>query len=119
MTRQQQWSLGAHRKVLAFKEAKPDQRKKLNTFCHKMPSLIQQAGLMQALVFIEARGDAPGQTFLDALAAVHGADSRARLRGAAQAAELADYLALTRDLTDVATWFRRFAQIELGQDTED
>jgi CRISPR/Cas system CMR-associated protein Cmr5 small subunit len=129
MTRQQRWSTEAHKAVLRFKDSPEKEKAKLNTACRKMPSLIQTSGLIQALVFIESRDD--GKRFCDDLAKVYdpklgdkpykpGDEPRDRLRQKAQKADLAEYLALSRDLINVSIWFRRFAQIELGdKDAQD
>ncbi|GMV43316.1 MAG: hypothetical protein AMXMBFR64_50320 [Myxococcales bacterium] len=114
MTRQQKWSVEAHKYVLAKKE--DGAKAKYNTFCRKMPSIIQQGGLVQALVFVLARGGDVGKGFVGDLAKTYGAAGEDALLKRAQDAELADYLALSRDLIDVAVWFRRFAQIELGDE---
>ncbi len=116
MTRQQRWSTEAHAHVV--KVAKGGDTAKYNTWCRKMPSLIQTSGLIQALVFIESRG-AEGKKFCDDLARIYDPKlDRDKLRDKAQKAPLAEYLALSRDLINVSIWMRRFAQIELG-DKED
>lgn len=117
MTRQQDWSVRAHTCVAKVASGEGN-KAKYNTFCRKMPSLIQTSGLIQAIIFVESRG-ADGQRFIDDLANVYSKGlGRENLRKKAQSADLAEYLALSRDLIHVAIWFRRFAQIDLG-DTED
>ncbi|MBU1432662.1 type III-B CRISPR module-associated protein Cmr5 [Myxococcota bacterium] len=116
MTRQQQWSLGAHQAVLSFKGSPLES--KLNTHCQKSPSLFQQSGVVQTLAFLESRGE-HGVTFCNALAQVYKGKDIKQLLEDAQKAKLPDYLAMSRDLIEVAAWFRRFAQIELGDVTEE
>ncbi|MCB9524019.1 MAG: type III-B CRISPR module-associated protein Cmr5 [Myxococcales bacterium] len=112
-TRQQEWSLKAHTHVSKF-EKDTNNKAKLKTLCMKFPSLVQQAGLIQALVFVEARFAEPGKVFLDAVAGTYGETSSASaLRMRAQNDNLPEYLALSRDITAVSVWFRRFAQVLL------
>jgi CRISPR type III-B/RAMP module-associated protein Cmr5 len=110
-TRAQEWSARAFEKVR--KAAGGGDRDKYRTACMKMPSLIHQSGLLQALVFITARDDA-GRTFVSDLAVtLEPTSSHEKLIGQAQAADLVPYLKLSREVSDIAQWFRRFAQIEL------
>jgi CRISPR-associated protein Cmr5 len=115
MMRQQRWSLEARTRVIKIKGK--DGEASYNTLARKMPSLLQRAGLLQALVFLKSRAGSGGDTFLTDLAQVYGQNADELLQSA-QTKELASYLALSRDIMDVAIWFRRFAQIEL-QKTED
>jgi len=116
VTRQQQWSRQALDYVLAAKDDDTTVST-YNTLCQKMPSLIQRSGLLQAVVFVQSRGTV-GSRYLDDLANTYGLADTSDLRGQAQTSPLPAYMALTRDLIEVSIWFRRFAQIELG-DTED
>jgi CRISPR/Cas system CMR-associated protein Cmr5 small subunit len=118
MTRQQRWSKAALERVHAVATlGSAEQKKGYNTLCHKMPALIQRSGLVQAVVFVQSRGGA-GVGFLNDLACVYGLADASELRSRSQDSGLEAYMALTRDLLDVSIWFRRFAQIELG-DPED
>lgn len=111
-TRQQRWSRSAHEAVCRFAEDKA-QAPKIKTFCMKMPALIQRSGTVQSLAFVISRGK-EGIAFTDALARTYsGADGK-NLLAQAQKADLRKYLALTRDLLEVASWYRRFAQIEMA-----
>jgi CRISPR/Cas system CMR-associated protein Cmr5 small subunit len=113
-TRQQRWSRGALERVILHK-GKADEAK-FKTLCMKMPGLIKQAGLVQALVFMQSREKELGKGFVNDLAGVLGDQ---KLLATAQAAELPTYLALTNDASQVAIWFRRFAQIELSGDGDE
>lgn len=88
---------------------------KYRTSCYKMPGLIHQSGLVQALVFMCAR-DKTGQLYVDHLAQTLLQDSKKDYKALvekAQNAPLTEYLALTHDVAEITQWFRRFAQIEL------
>ncbi len=134
MTRQQRWA----RKALACvsKQKGPTGQKKApagseeyRTLCMKMPILLQQSGLVQALAFVRSRSESGGvrvgQVFSDDLAQVYeveaanDADAGLRLLKDAQQAALPAYLAMTRDLIEVSLWFRRFAQSELPSPETD
>jgi CRISPR type III-B/RAMP module-associated protein Cmr5 len=117
-TRAQSWSANAYTLVSG---AKGGARAKYKTSCMKMPGLIHQSGLLQALVFQVARDEA-GKTYVDHLAQTYfdkpEADHK-RLIQYAQQQELKPYMALTQDLAQIAQWFRKFAQIELAAESED
>lgn len=116
MNRQQRWAHGAHAKVKAAHNT--DQEAKYRTFAFKFPSLLIQSGSAQAIAFLASRTE-PGPSFLNDLAVVAGFSDGTKLGEHARTAEFQDYLKLSRDLLDVGTWFRRFAQAELkGEDNE-
>lgn len=117
MTRQQEWSREALTRVLAVAK-NAEQAPAYNTLCQKMPGLVQRSGLLQAVVFVQSRGDAAATLFADDIAQTYGLEGADDLRLEAQTNALPAYMALTRDMIEVAVWFRRFAQIELGE-TED
>jgi CRISPR-associated protein Cmr5 len=121
VTRNQRWALDAQRFVAGWKPKEGDraQAARLKTWCLKSPSLLQHSGAVQALAFLRSRGGDAG-VFCDALAATLAEGKNGRtLLDDAQKAELPEYLAMSRDLIAVATWFRRFAQIELADVDEE
>ena len=117
MTRQQKWAAGALERVGRYCKKGQGERE-YRTLCMKMPVLVKQSGLVQALAFVRARSEL-GRAFCADVACVYGLpeagqqDAGRRLTKQAQDAPLPNYLALTRDLTAIAMWFRRFAQSEL------
>ncbi len=113
MMRQQTWSLRALEHVQAVRSRPEEQQRKYKTLCMKMPGMVQRSGLIQALVFVQAR-EKMGAEFCDDLAEIYGAESGNKLRGSVQSAELEEYLAMSRDLLEVSAWMRRMAQIELA-----
>jgi CRISPR/Cas system CMR-associated protein Cmr5 small subunit len=126
ITRAQTWSSVAFTSVRTVADGtiKVDQRNyksKYKTSCNKMPGLIHQSGALQALVFQVAR-DKAGGLYVDHLARAYFTDQPEnggeRLIRHAQDLDLTPYMAFTRDLADIAQWFRRFSQIELAE-TED
>ncbi len=116
-SRAQEWSKRAFASVRAMKAPgiEKSDASKYRTACMKMPGLVHQSGLLQSLVFMVAR-DAQGARYADDLAAALApGEDHEELIARAQAAPLVSYLALTRDVLEVAQWLRRFAQIELAQ----
>jgi CRISPR-associated protein Cmr5 len=118
MTRQQKWAREALTRVQNMRNG--PQEKSYRTECLRMPSLLRQSGAVQAIAFVRSRSDA-ARVFLFDLAAVcrgEAPDAIDALYGAALRSDLPQYLALSRDLVDVAVWFRRFALSELegGED---
>lgn len=117
-TRAQDWSRVAYKRVSEQASNAPDGAvvPKYKTSCNKMPGLIHQSGVLQALVFQCAR-DADGRRYVDHLAEAYFQRSQAdhgQLIKKAQQASLSEYVALTRDIANIAQWFRKFAQIELS-----
>ncbi len=116
-SRAQDWSKRAFASVRAMKPPigkKSEAADKYRTACMKMPGLVHQSGLLQALVFVVARDEHGARYCDDLAAALAPGEDHANLIVRAQAAPLVGYLALTRDVLEVAQWLRRFAQIELG-----
>jgi CRISPR type III-B/RAMP module-associated protein Cmr5 len=113
-TRAQEWSSAAFQHVRAQKGKKSDEYR---TCCRQMPGLIHTSGLLQALVFTVSR-HGTGKAYVDHLAQAYLADDKAThetLIKHAQSAEAHAYMALARDVAEVAQWFNRFARIELGE----
>ena len=115
-SRQRVWASAAHEQISGFKGG--DEEAKLRTLCMKTPSLIHQSGLAQALIFLQSREKEIGKRFVKALAAAY-APKGTHLSGeelvkkALNEDSLQGYMVLTSDISDVAAWMRRFAQIEL------
>lgn len=119
-SRQRKWAHEAYQQVVNYRGHELE--KKIRTLCMKAPSLIHQSGLAQAVVFLRAREGKVGQNFVDMLASVL-RQTRGDMKDGAQLqtralsiADLNEYMALTQDVSDVAAWLRRFAQIELKQE---
>ncbi len=111
-TRAQAWSQVAFSRV----QDKSSRDPKYKTSCNKMPGLIHQSGLLQALVFMCAR-DASGRRYVDHLAETYLQQEEVgheELIAKVQGAPLTKYLAMSHDIAEIAQWFRRFAQILLA-----
>lgn len=120
-TRQQKWAVDTHAEVLNWKTRTAD-RAKYKTWCRRSASLLQQSGLVQTLAFMKAKRDDGAGTVGDAMARVLYGDKTKTLDSLfneAKEEETPRYMALTRDLTAVCVWFRRFAEIEIPEEGEN
>jgi CRISPR-associated protein Cmr5 len=89
--------------------------KKYGTMVHKLPALLQTAGLCQALHFIQARGDQEQRLLVGHLATQLNRVNREiqdpdTLLRRARRAELEEYLQLTDEAMACAAWYRRMVQ---------
>lgn len=125
-TLSQEYAQKIYEQVIAFGNANPEKsksRKEYGAMAHKLPILVRQAGLIQAIVFVETRGKKAHKQLLDDLAGTLGKASGKTLREECQKAELADYMWLTRKTLAVLEWYKRFAEsvlnIKPGEEVED
>ena len=119
MTRQQRWSKAALENVQGW-QGNADREKRFKTLCMKMPALIGQSGLVQALVFMQSRAGKEGGEYVDALARTYSSTNSTGLAllQEVQKADLPVYLAQSRDLIEIATWHLRFAQSLIKSESE-
>ena len=87
-----------------------EDHKKYGSMAHKLPVLIRTAGLVQALEFVNSRGDTAQQKLLAHLAAVLGRGSERVLLEDSRKAGIADYMHLTHNALAALIWYKRFAQ---------
>ncbi len=115
-TLQQKYADAVYRRIQDVKTSYPDEkkRKEYGALALKLPILVRQAGLVQALTFVAARQrDAHKRRILDDLAQVLGEGSGEDLLEQAREAPLAKYMYLTQQVLWALEWFKRFAQSEL------
>jgi len=98
--------------------------KKYGSMIHKMPALLQTAGLCQALHFVQARGDDDQRKIVLHLARqLHRVNSyivdAKTLLERARKAELEEYLQLTDEAMACAAWYRRLVQGILKVDASE
>lgn len=92
-------------------------QQKINQYggmAHKLPVLIRQAGLVQALAYVAARGKPGAKQLLEDLAQVLGYKNDDALLRESRNANLLEYMHLTRKAAVSLTWYKRFAQSVLG-----
>lgn len=97
-----------------YKDEKSKERKQYGSMAHKLPVLVRQAGLVQAVVFVETRGKESHKQLLNDLAATLGKADAKTFREECQKAELAEYMWLTRKTLAALEWYKRFAESVLN-----
>lgn len=121
------------RASLAFKHVdqfKPNTKeaKKYATVVHKLPALLQTAGLCQALHFVQSRKDVSQNELVTHMAEqLHRVNESikdpASLMTRVRQADLSEYLQLTDEAMACAAWYRRMVQgvlkIEAGEEEEE
>ncbi|NOZ30005.1 MAG: type III-B CRISPR module-associated protein Cmr5 [Chloroflexi bacterium] len=90
------------------------ERKQYGSMAHKLPILVRQAGLVQALEFVNSRDRGPYRALLEDLAQVVGVNDGEGLLATSRCADLADYIYLTNQVMLALKWYKRFAQSVLG-----
>ena len=116
-TLQQQYAGKVYKQVEDFGQEHPGKdnkgRKEYGSMAHKLPVLVRQAGLIQALAYVDTRGKDAQKKLLDHLAETLGYD-RTSLLEQARNADLQAYMLLTRKTLWALEWYKRFAQSVLG-----
>lgn len=107
-TRSQTWAQDAYERVK--EAAKRGDASEYKDMALKFPVLVRQAGLSQALAFVDSRGKDAHKALGDDLARTLGHKGLRDLAQRAREAELLGYLRLTREVLAVAEWYKRFAQ---------
>ena len=87
--------------------------------CHKLPLLIHNAGLAQALAFVESRAakEEVYTTLLDHLGTTIGTSGK--IAQEARGVNLNEYMRLMNQTMEALVWYKRFAQSILGVDASD
>ena len=120
MTRQQEWARKALEHVQKARDKGETYAKKYKTAAMKGASLVQRVGALQAVAFWMSRSDGAFRDFADHVAATWRPGQRAdALRESLMKIPTDEYLIASRDLTEVALWFRRMAQAEMRDVTDD
>lgn len=97
-------------------------KKKYGKMALKLPVLVQNAGLLQALAFVEDKGVDDQKDLVKDLAAVLNLQDAKALRDACIDLPFSEYRYLTRRAVIALTWFKRFAQStwpEILKDVDD
>ncbi len=116
-TSSQEYAAKVYEQVADFgkdKDEKSKERRQYGSMAHKLPVMVRQAGLIQAMIFVYTRGK-PGHTaLLEHLAqTVSGSDAKQFL-DKCRTDELADYMWLTRNTLAALEWYKRFAESVLN-----
>lgn len=93
-------------------------KKQYGAMAHKLPVLIQTAGLAQALSFVDAKSKSQSGrilgTLLNDLAQTLKLQDAHQLVSLSRDAELSEYLHLTKRALFALLWYKRFTQSVLG-----
>jgi len=115
-TREQQYAASAYNQVYEIWASGNAYHKKYGSLAHKLPILVRQAGLAQALAFAATRKPPAQQKLLEHLATtVLDADVNTLLHQS-RALPLLPYMRLTDDVMLALTWYKRYVQSVLGID---
>lgn len=109
MTREQKRAKSAFGRVVQYQSKEKSWRDQYGGMAHKLPVLVRQAGLAQALAFVESRDKDAHRALLADLAQTVGLAKDALLKQSREA-PLGEYLRLTREVLAIAQWYKRFAQ---------
>jgi CRISPR-associated protein Cmr5 len=97
---------------------KNEKKKQYGSMAHKLPVLIQTAGLVQALSFVQAKSTSNSgrmlRTLLDDLAKTLEFTNGDALVKESRNSELSKYIYLTKRSLAALLWYKRFAQSVLG-----
>jgi len=96
-----------------------EERKRYGSMAHKLPILVRQAGLVQALAFVQSRCKVPYNRLLAHLAETVGAANADALLDHSRRANLSEYILLTDQVMLALKWYKRFAQSVLKVDPTD
>ena len=112
--REQRYAIAIYKQVKTVADAYPDEndrrRKEYGSMAHKLPILVRQAGLVQALAFVESRGKDPHKQLLGHLAETVGESDAGQFLDRSRTVGLEDYMLLTEKTLLVLKWYKRFAQ---------
>lgn len=122
-SREQEYAARVYARVDEFRAQHPNEgdkaRKRYGSMAHKLPILVRQAGLVQALAFVQSRNKAPTTQLLDDLAQTVGSGTTASLLDRSRRANLAEYMVLTDQVMLALKWYKRFAQSVLKVESTD
>ncbi|NLF14615.1 MAG: type III-B CRISPR module-associated protein Cmr5 [Anaerolineaceae bacterium] len=121
-TIQQDMAPKVYDKVQGAQRKDKTERDRYGSMALKLPVLVRQAGLIQAVTFVETRGKAGHKALLEDLAQVVDGKTAADFLRQCREADLGSYMWLTRQTLSALEWFKRFAQSVLdakpGQEGE-
>lgn len=113
-TLQQEYAQKIYKQVESYKDNSA--RTQYGSMAHKLPVLVRQAGLIQALAFVQTRGKPSQKVLLEHLAQVVANQSANEFVQQCREADLTTYMWLTRQTLGALEWFKRFAQSVLEVD---
>lgn len=95
------------------------ERKRYGSMAHKLPILVRQAGLIQALTFVDSRDKEPYDKLLEHLAQTVGESDADRLLSNCRQVDMSEYIYLTERVMLALQWYKRFALSVLDVSSTD
>lgn len=80
----------------------------------KFPALVHNCGLAQAITFVQAKEGETGEIYLKHLSSVMGLPEN-NLADQSRTEPLMEYLRLSREAIESATWIKRYAEASLKE----
>lgn len=121
-SREQQYAAEIYKQISDYPGRLPEdsvERKRYGAMAHNLPILVRQAGLVQALAFVQSRDKKPYNKLLDHLAQTVGEGASDNLLDYSRRAELSEYIYLTERVMLALKWYKRFAQSVLKVELTD
>jgi CRISPR-associated protein Cmr5 len=122
VTRDQERARAAFKNVASIRDTHAGDerfRKKYGSTAHALPVLVREAGLAQALAFVDSReteAEAPTKQLLEHVARTALGESRSDLLARSREVGLTGYMYLTQEVLAVCRWYKRFAVSVLGEE---
>lgn len=116
-TREQMYAERVYNQIYEIYANGEAYHKKYGSLAHKLPILVRQAGLAQALAFASTRKQPPAQQkLLEHLAATVINDTFDALLEQSRRKPMLEYMRLSEDVMLALTWYKRYVQSVLGVD---
>ncbi|MFZ1238847.1 MAG: type III-B CRISPR module-associated protein Cmr5 [Anaerolineae bacterium] len=115
-TREQTYAESAYNQIYEIYASGEAYHKKYGSLAHKLPILVRQAGLAQALAFAATRKPSAQRKLLEHLAATVLEGDVHTLLEQSRTLPLLPYMRLTDDVMLALTWYKRYVQSVLGVD---
>jgi CRISPR-associated protein Cmr5 len=106
----QEYAAMVYGQVEKHKDKTDKERRQYGSMAHKLPVLVRQGGLLQAMTFVHTRGKAGHTALLGDLAQTVSDGSAEQFLEKCRTNELADYIWLTRKTLTALEWYKRFAE---------
>lgn len=92
-----------------------DKKKKFASFTKRFPTLIHTCGLCQALAFAQAK---EYDDYLRDIASVLNRESVGELLQMVPGVPVPEYMSLTREMINAASWLKRYAEALMDDDND-
>lgn len=118
-TRSQEMAEKVFSKVQTYSNKEKSKQTEYGSMAHKLPILIHQAGLAQAVEFVKTRDKDAHKDLLRHLGETLGYGDTEKFAEKCRKAELLEYIHLTNRALDALIWYKRFAKSVLGVEADE